>query len=280
MFHKPLILVLSLSLFFSGCKLSSDAVNWLNDNLAKPLGLKISSETSKTQDSASGNQKEDAAPSSDHRQVNGEFIKELFKVTLLREVRSEEEYNKLMNVLDQGGHYEGIYNGIVYGEEYRRLEKGAAPVPAVKQYADVMTYLILNQRYDPLRIKKPDDSEVPHPLEEEGAAPPQPSDAERAELTGEYERQGITKSFFTLKKELGEQVLKTIELKHEYKEKLATWYGRFAVYMSKKNVDFGLAQRNKSDEYFHYKWALNADEDRLKWECLNRVHQLINTQSK
>ena len=65
-------------------------------------------------------------------------------------------------------------------------------------------------------------------------------------------------------------------VKKEYPEKMALWYSRWVVHMASRNVDFGVALRNKPDEAFHYKWALTAAEDRLKWEVLNRVHRVLN----
>jgi simple sugar transport system permease protein len=217
--------------------------------------------------------------SPDHRQMNAEFIREMFNSVLQRSVRGNDEVLKYMNIMDQGGHYEGIYNGIVYSEEFRAKEKGVAPIPTLKMYAELMTQIYYDQKLDPLRIPPPETPDVPPPTPTV-APPPQPTDEQRQQTRLDFEKEGITQSFYTLKRRLGEETLKTIELKREYKEKFATWYGRFTVFLNKKGVDFGLPQRNNQSEYFHYKWALDADEDRLKWECLNRIHVLMNSQAK
>lgn len=260
------------TLLFSGCEYTDSAIALFNEKLAPQLGIRLE----KNANGKLSAQKpgEAQTPADLHKQVNGEFLQELFQATLGREAR-EEEFVKLMNVLDQGAHYEGIYNGVVYSREYREKERGAADVGAVKAYAKIMTQIILDQKYDPLKIHnraeaKPD---VP-PLEE--APIPQPSAQERAELEQLYEKEAIVLPSYTLKRRLGEEVLKTIDLKKEYREKLATWYGRFSFFLNKMGVDFGLAQRNSTDEYYHYKWALEADLDRLKWECLNRIHKILN----
>ena len=208
----------------------------------------------------------------DFRQVNADFVREMYRVTLLRDVRNE-EIGRAMNALDQGGHYEALYNGVVYAEEFREKEKGVAPVGALTAFTAIMAQLSLDQKFDPLKIQAPDESDTGT-----GAAvgPPQPSEADRTTVKDEIEREAITKSTYWMKQRLGEELLKTIDLKKEYREKLASWYGHFTVALNKRGVDFGLPERNKTDEYFHYKWALDADEDRLKWECINRVERIIN----
>jgi hypothetical protein len=281
--------VIALALLFAGCDIPADIVppeyvKMFNDQVGSKIGVKITVAASQPTPKPSASVQAEESPAPDHRAVNAQFIKELFLVVLQRDVRGEEEFLKYMNVMDQGGHYEGIYNGIVYAEEYRAKEKGVAPIGALKNYADVMAQITLDQKYDPMKIAKAKaegdapQPDVPNP--DKNAPAPQATEAERAKLVSEFQREGITKSLYALKRTLGEQVLKTIDIKKEYKEKFATWYGRFTVYLNKKGIDFGLPERNKTDEYFHYKWALDADEDRLKWETLNRVHRLENSQAK
>lgn len=248
-----------------------------NDQVGYRIGIKLET-LAKPTPTPVATATPEAALTDNHRQVNAAFIRELFKVVLQRDVRSQEEFERYMNVMDQGGHYEGIYNGIVYSSEYKDKEKGVAPVSAVKAYADIMAQIQLDQKYDPLKIQKPEGEQLPG--KENDLTPPQPTEAERISLVGDIERQSMTLPLYTLKRKLGEEVIKTIELKREYKEKFATWYGRFTVFLNKKGVDFGVALRNRPDEYYHYKWALDAEDDRLRWESLNRVHVLMNSYAK
>ncbi|HRK02423.1 MAG TPA: hypothetical protein PLH57_07125 [Oligoflexia bacterium] len=215
----------------------------------------------------------------EHRAINGEFIRELFQVVLERSIASEDEFLRYMNVLDQGGHYEGIYNGVVYSAEFREKEKGNATVSSLKLFAEIMTQITLDQKYDPLRIYPSNDTSEDVPtIKDSNSSPqtPQPSPEERSALVEHFEKEGLTRSLYTLKRRLGEELLKTIDLKKEYREKLATWYGKFSVFLNSQGTDFGIPQRNVKNEYYHYKWGLQADEDRLKWECLNRIHRLMN----
>ena len=263
-------------LVFSGCEQSDKAIQVFNDQIGHRIGLKLQAIT-KTQTPPQGSSAPSPSPepiTESHRTVNAAFIHELYKVVLQREVRSEDEFQKNMHIMDQGAHFEGIYNGLVHSPEYKSFEKGAASVSAVKTYAELMTQVLLDQKFDPLKIPKPESKE---PLSDgQEIKPPQPTDLERASLKAELERDAITKPFFTLKRKLGEEVIKTIELKREYREKMATWYGRFTVSLNKRGVDFGVPERNKLDEYPYYKWALDAEEDRIRWECLVRVHVVMN----
>lgn len=267
--------VLFVLLTLTGCNDSDQLIQTFNDQIGHRIGLKLQALN------APPNKKSpNATPSTEpsptpHRDVNAAFIHELYKVVLQREVRSEEEFQKNMHVMDQGAHFEGIYNGLVHSSEYKSLEKGVASVSAVKVYADLMTQVLLDQKYDPLKIVKPETK--PLLIAGEEIKPPQPTELERESLKAEIERDAITKPFYALKRRLGEEVIKTIELKREYREKMATWYGRFTVSLNKRGVDFGVPERNKLDEYPYYKWALDAAEDRVRWECLNRVHVLMNT---
>ena len=267
-----------VTIFMAGCSSSDDAIKFFNANIGSKIGLKLQTTENKPHDATMTEKTED--PSSTHREMNAEIIKEMFKVVLNRELRSDEELAKYMNVMDQGGHFEGIYNGLVYSTEYKSDEKGVATVNALKMYADLMAQITLDQKFDPLKIQKPDITpDVPTSTNSD-LAPPQPSAEERLSQVKLNERDGITKSLYVLKRRLGEETLKTIDLKKEYKEKLATWYGRFTVFLNKKGVDFGVPQRNRADENYHYKFALESDEDRLKWECLNRIHMLMETQNQ
>ena len=95
-------------------------------------------------------------------------------------------------------------------------------------------------------------------------------------MIGEMATKAVNKSLYTLKREAAAEALKLMEYKKEYKEKYATWFGRFAQWSSSRKVDFGIDARNKNDEYFHYKWALDSTEDRIRWEVLNRIHRIFN----
>lgn len=272
------LLPVALALLFSACNPVADIEHTLD--FAKRTAEKAFAKNSApTAQSA-------ASPSPtplNHREVNAEFVKELYTVVLQRDLRSEEEFLRMVNTLDQGGHYEGAYNGLVYSSEYRAREKGNVTVKGLKLFADVMAQLTLDQKYDPLIIPKPTPADVPpaaSTTEERTTQPPQPTEEERKKLVAEIEAANLTQPSYSLKRRLGEEALKTIDLKKEYREKLATWYGKFTAFLNKRGQSigkgFGIKERDIQDEYYHYKWALDADEDRIKWETLHRIHVLMN----
>lgn len=261
------------------CSMSPELAKSFNESIGPLIGIKMTVAPTPPAPKAASAAQVEEPETPDNRSMNADFIREAFRVVLLRDLRNREEFDKYMNVMDQGGHYEAIYNGLVYAAEFREKEKGVSPVSSLKAYTQIMAQITLDQKYDPIKVHQAEEAEAAatgHKPDSTDLVPPQPSEAEREALIGTIEREAITQSTYWMKRRLGEEILKTIDLKKEYREKLATWYARFTVFMNKRGVDFGLPQRNKTEEYFHYKWALDADEDRLKWECLNRVHKTIN----
>ena len=273
---KTLWITLAASLLLTSCINTNSpdvikVIEFINKNLLTKVGLEINL---KDKASLSNADQPIPTPSLEHRTVNAEFLKELYSVVLEREI-SEEEFLDTMNVLDQGGHYEGVYNGIVYSSEYDSKEKGVATIPALKLFIQLMTQLSLDNLYDPAVLKEK-NKEKDVPSSEDLKKQAIPSEAEIQRLKAQFEKEGLTKSNYWMKKKVSEQILKTIDLKKEYREKLASWYGKFVFGLNQKGMSFGLKQRDKLDEYFHYQWALEADEDRIKWECIVRIHMLFN----
>lgn len=268
---KPIlrrIFPLALLVLLPACRLSEDVVKFFNLHVGPVFGVRLEYLVAPSPAPAAP----DEAPKDleAHHRLNAAFLKEAHMVVLERTV-TQEEFARWLNVLDQGGSYEGIYNGLANGEEYRAKEKDVAPPQALRLYAQLMTELALAQRYEAAKPEKP---AIP-PIT--GAPPPdQPPEAERKRLLADYAVKGVNKSLYTLKREVGQEALKTADLKKEYKERFATWYGRFAVVTNRLGVDFGIPDRNAADEVVHYRWALNHGEDPVKWEVLNRIHRVFN----
>jgi hypothetical protein len=95
-------------------------------------------------------------------------------------------------------------------------------------------------------------------------------------LSEQYTKQFIGASIYTLKRVLGDEALKLINTKIQLREKLALWYSKWVCRVAQRNVDFGVALRNKPDEAFHFKWVMESQDDRVKWEVLNRLHRILN----
>ncbi len=212
--------------------------------------------------------------------VNAEFAKELYQTVFLREP-TKDEFSSLMNSLEQNAHLEALYNGFIYSVEFRLKEKGRASGSALKVFSEILAELKLAQKYDLKNLEQLSNNEKPDVIDPEAKNTSKPiptaSEGERMILVNEIRKEGADLSFFSMKRILGEDLLKTIDLKKEYREKFATWYGKFAVFTNKYKVSFLLTERNNSDENYQYRWALHADEDRIKWESLARIHILMNT---
>jgi hypothetical protein len=84
-------------------------------------------------------------------------------------------------------------------------------------------------------------------------------------------------SLFTLKRILGEKVLQEANKRKDDKDGLAAWYASFVSRWVKIGVPFGLVQRNREDEAFHFRWAKENNLGMVQWELLNRVHRVMNS---
>lgn len=221
---------------------------------------------------------------------NAELLHEVYRVVFDREPRDRAEFGNLVDSMNQGASVEGMYNGFTHSVDYRKLETtGPVASPAaLKHFGDELALL-------ELELPKPtefDASEIPnaHPQDagdgtiSYGKVPqpgvnatPTPSGSPDAStLSARYTQQFVGTSIFTLKRVLGDEALRVAAFKKAYPEKLALWYSQWVTHMSTLGVDYGIALRNRADEPFHYKWALTAGEDRIRWEILNRLHRVLN----
>lgn len=246
------LLPLALLLILPGCRLSEPALKFFNQHVGPIFSVRLQFIDTLPPVPAPSASAE--AELEGHRKISASFIKEAHSVVLEREV-SKEEFDRWMNVLDQGGSLEGIHNGLTHGDEYRNKEKGIAPPDALRLYAQLMAALDIDGRA------------------EGSAAIPE---ADKKKLISEYAQKAVNKSLYTLKREATLQAIKTMDTRKAYKDKWATWFSKFSVSTNARGVDFGSPERNKSDEQAQYQWALDASEDRVKWEVFNRIHRLFN----
>lgn len=226
---------------------------------------------------------------------NAELLREIHLVVFQREPKNKAEFGSLVDSLNQGASLEGIYNGFTHSADYRRLEManpGASP----------KALTIFGKELDRLEKELPEptpfDSSwaLPLPLpvqpglpEADAQAPadiPAEVDFSAAGQTApeKYSKLFVGASIYTLKRVLGDHALKVLAHhasdRDGYREKAALWYSRWVSQMAAYKMDFGLPQRNQTDEAFHYEWALKAPEDRLRWEVLNRVHRVLNAANR
>ncbi|MGZ3711605.1 MAG: hypothetical protein ACXVBE_07605, partial [Bdellovibrionota bacterium] len=178
------------------------------------------------------------------------MVKEMIEQVLARPIKDKNEVEGWANVLSQRGSLEGIYHGLVLSSEYGEKEKGRGEVKALRFYAMEMAML-----------DSPASSE---------------QDPKVKAASEKYAKENMSTSVFTMKRELGERLVREAESRKGNKETLAAWYAAIAARWAKLNVDFGLAQRNKTDEVFHFNWAKENNLGMIQWELLNKVHRLMN----
>lgn len=145
---------------------------------------------------------------------------------------------------------EGVYHGLILSSEYTALEKGRAPTKAVRFFAQEMAALDFPNLND--------------------TTPEVKAAAEK------YAQEHLNTPLFSLKKLLGEKVLKEANNRKADRDGLAAWYSSFVARWVKTGVPFGLPQRDKPEEAFHYTWAKENNLGMIQWELLNRVHRVMN----
>lgn len=249
------------------------------------------------QPSPNGTDQEFASMAARNAKANAEILHEMFVVVSMREPRDRSEFGNWADTLNQGASLEGVYNGLTHSGDYRKLEAihtGATP-EAVRVFGEELANLELElptmTEFDgnsasPLPIlgsvdPVSDSHEMKNAPSANGliAATPSPKPDPKV-LSDRYTKQFIGASIYTLKRVLGDEALKVVASKIQLREKLALWYSKWVSRMAQRNVDFGVALRNKPDEAFHFKWVMESADDRVKWEVLNRIHRVLNEANK
>lgn len=183
-----------------------------------------------------------------HRWLVTEMQEQIFA----RPLKDKSESVGWANVLSQRGSIEGVYHGFVLSTEYLNLEQAKKP-------ADVKAL-----RFFGLEMALLDLSYAPE------------TDERVRSASAKYVSDNLNTSIFTLKRELGERIVREADKRKNDPEKLAAWYSGIAARWAKLDVPFGLAQRNNKDEVFHFNWAKENTLGMIEWELLNREHRILN----
>ena len=228
---------------------------------------------------------------------NAQLLNEMIHVITMKPPADKGLFGSLVDSLNQGASFEGMYNGMVYSRDYRKLEHShtSATPTAVQVFAREMAAVAMELPSPPkftATEAKPleapqrptgyENEEEPGELvfgeEKEDAVARAVRDfnPDQGKLEAEYAEVFKDSSIFTMKRVLGTEVLRMVDLKLKDRKKLADWYSAWVVHMLEHKVDFGLDLRNRSEAEFHQKWAMNVDGDVLKWEILNRLHRVLN----
>ena len=222
------------------------------------------------------------------REQRAQVLQEMIRVVERRAVADPRTSLPLVDAWEAGATVEGLYRGRVWSSEYRAWEEssGLAPRRAVQTFVrEALGFEECLGRPASWTDQSARPLARPTGLGESsgdsGIKPlPLPVGLERRAA---LERLFSQASVFTLKRLLGELALECVE-ELERQGRLNDWYAEWATRLAAESgqggaaVDFGLAQRNRSDVAFHRTWAREASLDRIHWEVLNRVHRILNEQ--
>ncbi|MBY0470272.1 hypothetical protein K2X30_03825 [bacterium] len=284
------VLLIAVALSFSGCRVQLWDPTW--------FGLPQKVEEAPAPPSIPEGSKRAAAS-------NAEILSEMYQVIFLVSPKNVPDFGAYLDTLNQGASLEGIYNGFVNSAQYRQFEKqyqgsgGQAlkvfsqemallekefKIPTIFSFEDAKPLASpLYPKGDPSHSSQAEEVRVieyqKKRLSERTAA--RKAAAGKAQGAEELEKIFKTASIYTLKRYLASQALRVIRQKSTQANKspeiLAQWYSHWVAHLVKnRKVDFGLELRNRPEEEFHFKWAMEADTDILTWEVLNRVHRLLN----
>lgn len=222
--------------------------------------------------------------------ANSELFHEMFSVVFMREPKDRSEFGNWVDTLNQGASLEGVHNGLIRADEYRKLEHNGttASVEALKVFSEELAVLENElptpTDFDPLSSAPSPAVGVPVPIPSPSrdtidAPIPVPEvspEVKIQNLSTKYSKLFVGSSIFVLKRILADEALRVISSKVAFREKEAFWYSKWVVHMAARKVDFGVSLRNNPDDAFHYKWAMASSTDRISWEVLNRLHRVLN----
>jgi len=179
------------------------------------------------------------------------LVLEMQEQVFARPVKNQASAAEWANVLGQRASIEGVYHGIILSTEYGNLEKGkASDIKALRFFANEMAML-----------------DFPTALE---------TDSRVQAAASKYVKDSMGFPIFTLKRELGERILREADKRKGDEEKLAAWFAGIAARWAKQEIDFGMPQRNNKDEVFHFNWAKENTLGMVQWELLNKSHRILN----
>jgi hypothetical protein len=167
------------------------------------------------------------------------FIREVSKITRNLKSKNDED-QRWLNVMSQGGTREGVYRGIVLDDRYKRLERGRYPVG--QKVAEFSVYYANNFLSQDLKLSAVSSS-----------------------------------NFYTLKKVLVERSLEVLDSFPSNKDDIYDWYAVFSGYLARKypNLWKNRLRKNKNLKS-HKAWSKNVPEQHLKSEVIIKLHKTFN----
>jgi hypothetical protein len=182
----------------------------------------------------------DKLPKERKRQFDYKFLQELFQVTRKTEAK-DEDLSTWLNVLDQGGSREGIYQGLVLDDVYAAMENmEEKPSERLLNFS-----LHFSQRYLNQTFKKESLAQL---------------------------------NLYSIKRILAEKSLDLMEYYEVHNlDNLNQWYSVFSFELAKEYGPIlkGPIRQDVRPEY-HLQWAKSMPVQHIKSEVIIKLHSVMN----
>jgi hypothetical protein len=168
------------------------------------------------------------------------FIRDVYK-SVRRQDPTDEEMNRYMGILLQGGAREGIYRSMVLDEVYAKMENYDMPINS--KVADLAVHVYGTYLGKTIQKEK---------------------------------LKGI--NFYSIKRLVAERALEVIDSFGEDREALENWYAILSADLANRHgANFSNQFRKNSKKSVHKKWAQKYPVQHLKSEVLVKLHTSFNS---
>lgn len=167
------------------------------------------------------------------------FARDLYK-SVRRQDPSDDEMNRLLAMLFQGGAREGIYRSLVLDEVYAQMENYDMPVNS--KVADLTVHL-----YGTYLGKKMDKKKL------------------------------VGINFYSIKRLVAERALEVIDSFGDNREAIENWYAILSSDLAGKfQNNFSNSLRKNTKKSQHKKWAQKFPIQHIKSEVIIKIHTTMN----
>jgi hypothetical protein len=228
-------------------------------------------------------------------QENAELLAEMIRVVFGRDPRDAASFAQYHASLDQGASLEGVLNGLLHSAAYREFE-ASAPVASplaraffVDELVRIQSGLVASGKSpiflsdaSPKPLRK---IEVPTGGGTAGSGSDRTWGFNPATSPAQYQAAFASSTTPTLRRLLAEAVGSRMDgFSSATSPDAGEWYAELASRLSGAGVDFGVAQRNRTDVAYHREMFIGLVKartpsdvrDRVLWESLNRYYRVLN----
>ncbi|WP_408098599.1 hypothetical protein ACJVC5_06725 [Peredibacter sp. HCB2-198] len=182
----------------------------------------------------------DRLPPERKKQYDYKFVEELFQVTRKSEPK-DEDLSSWLNILDQGGSREGVYQALVLDEVYNGLESiEEKPTSKLLNFCLMFSQKFLNQTFKTESLNQLNLYSLKRIFTEKGI-----------DLMEYYESRDL--------------------------DSLYRWYALFSAELAKDYGPFLKTDlRKETSAKYHYEWAKSMPIQHIKSEFIIKLHTVMN----